>query len=146
METRPPLETPVPTPVPTPAPTPQPQVSASGSFSSSTGTGLNAKVDWRVYTDASGKQMLQADVSAVSYSFFTDALYQAVVLTVGGSTYSANSAAVRYDGDALTTTPIASFTLPAPASGTPISLVWHYRGTYSGKELEDITAEGVIYY
>lgn len=144
--TRPPVETPAPTPVPTPTPTPQPQIIASGSFSSATGTGLNAKVDWHIYADASGRQTLQADVSAVSYSFFTDALYQAVVLTVGGSTYSANSPSVRYNGDALTATPIASFTVPVPASGTPISLVWHYRGTYSGKELEDITAESVIYY
>ena len=142
METRPPIETPAPTPTPTPQP---PKPNATGSIASNTGTGLNVKADWCIF-DAGGTAKLQVDVSAMSYSLFTDALYQSVVLSVGGSTYSANSAAIRYDGDALTSTPIASFTLDAPASGTPLSLVWHYRGTYSGKALEDITAEGVIYY
>ena len=139
METRPPIETPAPTPVPTPSP------AATGSIASSTGTGLNVKADWRIY-DAGGTAKLQVDVSALSYSLFTDALYQSVILTVGGSTYSANSAAIHYDGEAMAATPIASFTLNAPASGTPISLVWQYRGSYSGQELDEITASGTIYY
>ena len=119
---------------------------ASGSIRSDTGTGLNLRADWRVYSDASGKLKLQVDVSAVSYSFYTDALYQAVVLTAGGSSYSANSAAVQYGGEALITSPIASFTVDAPASGSAISVVWNYRGSYSGKPLDQIIASGSVVY
>ncbi len=138
VETRPPEETPAPTP--TPAPT------ASGGIRSDTGTGLNMQANWRVYADASGKLKLQVDVNAVSYSFYTDALYQAVVLTVGGSSYSANSAAVQYGGKDLITSPIASFTVDAPPSGTPISVVWNYKGSYSGKPLDQIIASGSVVY
>ena len=152
FETRPPEETPEPTPVPTPPPTPSPTPvptpapAAAGSIRSDTGTGLNLRADWRVYADASGKLKLQVDVSAVSYSFYTDALYQAVVLTAGGSSYSANSAAVHYGGEALITSPIASFTVDAPASGSALSVVWNYRGSYSGKPLDQIIASGSVVY
>ena len=144
FETRPPEETPAPTPTPTPEPTPAP--TASGGIRSDTGTGLNMQANWRVYADASGKLKLQVDVNAVSYSFYTDALYQAVVLTVGGSSYSANSAAVQYGGKDLITSPIASFTVDAPPSGTPISVVWNYKGSYSGKPLDQIIASGTVVY
>lgn len=148
IETRPPEVTPPPTPAPTPVPTPPPTPAptASGTIRSDTGTGLNMTAQWRIYSDASGRLKLQVDVSAVSYSFYTDALYQAVVLTAGGSSYGANSAAVRYGGDALITSPIASFTVDAPPSGSAISVVWKYNGTYSGKPLDQIAASGTLVY
>ena len=145
FEPKPPVETPKPTPTPTPTPEP-PKASATGSFASSTGTGLNLRVEWRIYTDGSGKNKLQVDASAVSYSIFTSALYQSLTLNVGGQTYTSNSAAINYDGTALAAHPIASFTMDAPASGSAISMKWEYRGTYSGVALDDIIAEGVIYY
>ena len=139
FETRPPIETEA------PQETPKPIVAdASGSFRSDTGTGLNLKVDWKTYTDAYGSRKLQVDVNALSYSFYTSALYQSIVLTVDGKDYAANSVEISYDGKDLTETPMASFTLDAPAAGSPVSVVWHYKGTYSGKALEEITAGGVI--
>lgn len=141
FETRPPVETEEPEPEKTPEPVP---ADADGSFRSDTGTGLNLKVDWKTYADASGTRKLQVDVSTLSYSFFTSPLYQSIVLTLNGESYSADSAGVSYDGKDLTETPMASFTVDAPAPGTPISVVWHYKGTYSGKALDEITAAGVI--
>lgn len=139
FETRPPIETEAPEKTPEPVP-----ADASGSFRSDTGTGLNLKADWKTYTDAGGARKLQVDVSTLSYSFFTSPLYQSIVLTVDGKTYSANSAEVSYDGKDLKETPMASFTVDAPASGSPVSVTWHYKGTYSGKALDEITASGVI--
>ena len=129
------------TPAPTVPPTPTlPPATASGSFSSATGTGLNLIADWRSYTDGGGNRKLRVDLSAQSYAFSTDALWHALELTVNGVTYSANSPAVNYTGSNLHTTSLASFTVDAPSGNVSISAVWHYKGSYSGVELEDISA------
>lgn len=134
-----PSQTPEPTPTPTPTTLP---VSASGSFASDTGTGLNLVADWSAYTDGSGAAKLRVELSARSYSFYTDAIWNALELTVNGTTYSASSAAVRYDGADMVVTPLASFTVDAPEGGADLTATWHYRGSYSGIPLEDITAAG----
>jgi len=136
---------PVSTPEPTPTVTETPNVNASGSFSSNTGTGLNIQVDWKAYNAANGAPKLQVDVSATSYSFYTSALWNAVTVTVNGSTYSANSPDIAYDGSALVITPMASFTMDAPTGNVSIEAVWDYKGSYSGVELSAITASGTAY-
>lgn len=140
IETRAPLETPEPTPTEAPLP-----VDAGGSFSSATGTYLNLVVDWAAYTAPDGSTKLRVDLSASSYSFFTSALYQGLELTVGGQTYTANSPEISYGGPDLITTPMASFTVDAPTGNVGITAVWHYRGSYSGVELDDITASGTAF-
>lgn len=142
FETRAPLETEE--PAPEEPEEPRPLADASGALASATGTGLNISALWETFTDADGSAKLRVDVSVVSYSFFTSPLYQSVVLNVGGKTSSANSPEISYDGKDQITTPMASFVVDAPAPGTPISVTWHYRGSYSGKALDEITASGVI--
>ena len=141
METRPPLEEPEESPAPTAAPV---IADASGSFRSDTGTGMNLKVDWRTYSDENGARKLRVDVSTVSYSFFIAAQYRSIVLTVDGKTYTADCPGGSYDGETPVETPMASFTVDAPTAAGPASVVWHYNGTYSGKELNDITAAGTV--
>jgi len=144
FETRPPVETEE--PAETPAPTPEP-VDVSGSFASDTGTALNLLAEWNAYTDAFGKVMLRVSVSAESYSFFASGQRRGLILSVNGKTAaSADCPEISYDGREKILTPMAEFVLDAPVSGSEISLRWLYRGTYSGKELEDITASGVIEY
>ncbi len=139
-----PTPTPPPTPTPTPSPTPIQNVSATGSFVSNSGTGLNIRVDWAAYTSG-GNVMLNVDVDASHYSFYTSALWNAVELRVNGVTYTANSKEVAYDGDALTYTPMATFDVPAQSGNNSIEVIWHYRGTYSGVELDTIEASGTAY-
>lgn len=161
-----PTETPAETPTPVPTPTPEPTeppvfetrppiteppqeteepsgASLSGSARSNTGTGLNMVVAWSADA-APGAETgtLTVRVSAESYSFFTSALYDAVELTVNGRTYKTSSADVSYSGTDLVTSPIASFTVEVPRGSVSYSVVWHYKGSYSGVELEDITASG----
>lgn len=146
FETREPLETEEPDPEET---EPQPEFSvqdASGTLTSDTGTGLNIVADWQTFTDADGSAKLRVNVSVVSYSFFTSSLYQSITLTVDGTEYCADSPAVSYDGSESITTPMASFVVDAPASGTLISAVWNYRGSYSGKQLDAIRADGFVIY
>lgn len=149
-----PTEMPTPTPEPTeepvfetrePVETPEPvNIDASGSFSSSTGTYLNLVVDWRTFRDTDGTPKLQIDLSASSYSFHTSALYDGLELTVGGETYRANSPEVHYDGDSLAITPLYSFVMDAPEGSTAVTATWHYKGSYSGIELENIVASGTV--
>ena len=135
-----PSETPAPTPEPTPTPVP---ADAEGSFVSDSGTGLNVRVDWQTYA-AGGQRKLKADVSIVSYSIFASAQYKSVVLKLGDETYSADCPAIQYDGKEQIVTPVATFTVDAPAPGTAVSVEWHYGGKYSGKELDVITARGIV--
>ena len=141
FETRPPVETEKPEETPEPTPTPTPD--ASGSFSSNTGTGLNIRVDW--YTLPGGQRM-QVDVSCVSYSIYSAAQWQSVQLTVGGQTHAADSRAISHEGSDQVVSPLASFTVDTPPSGSPISVSWNYRGSYSGQELDEIVATGSLNY
>lgn len=135
-------EVPIFTPVPVSTPTPyQRPAVRSGSFQSDTGTGLNLLVEWKAY-GLSGNYEVAVDVSALSYGFYTDALYNSIVITVGEQSVALSSPAVRYDGEELVTTPLVSHSLDADPGIVPISVVWNYKGSYSGVELESITASG----
>ena len=138
-----PAPTPQPTPKPTPKPTPTPTPESQGSFSSDTGTGLNLKVDWRTVS-VGGARKLTVDVSIVSYSIFTSYQWQSITLKIGDKAWGADCAGISYDGNGQITTPAATFTVDAPAPGTPISVEWYYGGSYSGKALEYITAKGTV--
>ena len=138
IQTREPLQTPEVTKEPV-------KVDASGSFASDTGTNLNIMVEWHTYTNNAGEAKLTVDISVISYSFYTDSLYNAIELTVGGETYYFNSPAVSYGGSELAVTPMVSKTVDAPAGNTAISVVWNYKGSYSGVELEKISAAGTAY-
>ena len=136
FETRAPIET-------EPPAAPEP-FHADGSFRSDTGTYLNLVAEWAA-SDSGGESVtLRVLLSAESYSFNTSALYNSLQLTVNGTTYSANSPEVSYTGDALTRTPLAEFAVELPRGTATVEAVWHYKGSYSGTELEDITASATI--
>lgn len=144
-----PSETPAPTPAlqlaetpePTPAPTPRP-AGVSGSFASDTGTALNLLADWTVYTDAEGNRKMEVALSATHYALRTDESKYGLSLTVDGRSYSADCPAIEYDGGETAVTPLHTFMLDAPSGSAEIEAVWHFKGSYSGKELEQITASG----
>lgn len=124
-----------------------PAVDISGSARSNTGTGLNLVVNWSAaYGTESETGTLTVRVSAESYSFFTSALYDAVELSVNGETYKAASGAVSYDGKDLITSPLAEFTVEVPRGTVSYAVTWHYKGSYSGVDLEDISAAGSFNY
>ena len=119
---------------------------ASGSFSSDTGTFLNLKVDWSTYTDGAGSAKMQIDLSATSYSFNTDAMYNALELSVNGVVYTANSPSIHLtDPKKYVVTPLVSFIIDAPTGGVMLKATWHYKGSYSGIALEDIVASANLF-
>lgn len=144
--------TPAPTPEPTVAPTPEPEpptqtvtTTGSGAFSSSTGTSLDMIVSWQTFTDEYGNHKLNVDLSTTSYSFNTGAIYEGLQLTVNGVTYTANSPAINYTGDTPASNVLGSFTVDVPEGNVNVSAVWHFRGSYGGTELAEISAGGNIY-
>ena len=130
------------TPVATPMPV---QADASGSFASDTGTYLNLSGEWKLYTDDAGVPKLQVALSATHYSLRTDEVFEGLELNVNGEVYKANTPAIRYDGKGFVTSPLYTFTVDSPGGAMRITATWHYRGTYSGKELGDITATTTYY-
>lgn len=137
FETRPPITEP---PQETEGPA---GIHVTGNARSNTGTGLNMVLNCTAdFGDGADTGTLTVEVSAESYSFFTSALYDAVELTVNGETFKTSSAAVSYDGKDLVTSPIASFTVEVPRGLISYAVVWHYKGSYSGVDLEDIRAAG----
>ena len=121
-----------------------PPLAANGTFRSATGTGLNLVADWVASDGNDGGALLQVTVSAESYSFFTSALYQSLTLTVNGETYSANTPEIAYEGGELALTPLAQFTVEVPRAALDMRIVWHYKGSYSGVELSEITAGTLV--
>jgi len=127
-------------PIVTEAPIP---MDKSGSFRSDTGTYLNLLVDWGAYGDGD-TVTLTVGYSVQSYSFYTSALYQSLELRVNGEAYYANSPQVSYDGADQKITPLTTFTVSVPRGVTSVEAVWHYKGSYSGVELADISAAATI--
>ena len=111
---------------------------------SDTGTGLNIRVDWAAYTK-NGELMMKVEVDASHYSFFTSALWQSIEVKVNGVSYTADSKEISYDGDALTYTNMAAFDVPANTGNNSIEVIWNYKGSYSGVQLETIEASGTAY-
>lgn len=111
---------------------------------SDTGTGLNIRVDWAAYTK-DGELMMKVEVDASHYSFFTSALWQSIEVKVNGTSYTADSKDIAYDGDALSYSNLASFDVPAKSGSNSIEVVWNYKGSYSGVELPTIEASGTAY-
>ena len=138
FETRPPMEEteePEETPVP---------VEASGSFRSDTGTYLNLLVDWSAVSSGENTVALTVKYSVQSYSIFTAASPGNLVLSVNGKTYTASCPAINYDGADLAVTPLATFNAEVPRGTVTLNAVWHFKGSYSGTELDDITAEAAL--
>ncbi len=157
-----PLETPSPiepsdapeTPKPTESVQPvEPQgdgrVNQSGSFVSDTGTNLNLVVDWKAVSVDSHTLSVTVNVYVRSYSLDIgkrtgNSIY------VNGNGYNFVSPAVTHTNDnSLSKTMITTVTVSVPAEAgstvsIPVSVDWNYRGSYSGEELEQITAESII--
>ena len=119
-------------------------VVTSGSFTSNTGTALNIQVDWSVVKTLAGTKELKVSVSTWSYSLNSISLEKGVELTVNGALYCADSAAINYGGQTQASNLLASFSIPNLSGTVNLSAVWHFRGSYSGVELNDIRVEGTV--
>ena len=140
----PPTAAPVtPTPIPTAEPTPTAAPSSEGSCASNTGTALNLNVDWRTEDLGNGNTRVYVTGRITSYSL--DLGGTSATVTVGGqSTTCAVGSLYVAEGNA-TVSDLFSVTLDVPSGNTwPLRVDWNARVTYSGVQLDTITAEGSV--
>lgn len=118
-------------------------LTGSGSFMSNTGTSLNIVVNWYAGIDMYGNHGLLINVSATSGNLVAGSLLNGVEVSVNGMTYAASNNAINYMGGSLTSSPLASFTIPNIYGNVSITAVWHFNGTYGGVPIGSIYASGM---
>ena len=161
-----PVSTPVPTAEPTPAPTPEPTAEptpeptatpeptddptpaddliATGSFASDTGTALNLEVEWSSHNDGNGSAVIYLTGFLDSYSLQVGSRPYGVHVSFNGDSWTFAGEAINVaDGHAQTLLFSDVVTVPLGSPDT-MTVVYDFKGSYSGTELDTITAEGRV--
>jgi len=143
--------TPEPTPVPTP--TPEPQAAGTplggGTLSSNTGKWIDIDAIWNVEAIDTNTAKVTVTVNLRSYRIQIGEKRNALDITVGDDGTAMDVPALNIETDQEVTTELGTydFTVEAPLGKitlVPLKANWHYGGTYSGTQLDVITAEGDI--
>lgn len=163
----------VPTPTPAPAPTPtadaaapsvqpsarpsaQPSqsggisrsINSTGSFESNTGTKMVMYVNWTAVSENSEDVTIRFDIILSTYTLSVGA--HNGVINVNGVDYTFTSPGISYESEKVKNeAKLASITatVKVPAGekvSIPVSASWDFFGTYSGKEISQVTAGGSI--
>lgn len=143
--------TPEPTPVPTP--TPEPQAAGTplggGTLSSNTGKWIEIDAIWNAEAIDTNTAKVTVTVNLRSYRIQIGEKRNALDITVGDDGTAMDVPALNIETDQEVTTELGTydFTVEAPLGKitlVPLKANWHYGGTYSGTQLDVITAEGDI--
>ena len=150
--------TPVPSsntePTPAPSATPVPAETygkplGSGSFTSDTGAKINIVADWVAMTSGKDTVDVKVTVSVISYSLYIAAFPNSVDIGLNGQYVSLGAPAINYDGPAQRTSPLADYTFTinladGQSASLPLSVEWHFRGSYGEVQIDSIECGGVI--
>lgn len=119
---------------------------ASGRFASITGTALNLDVKWELFKDTDGVQKVALDVALVSYSLKVSdrAKGEGLSIWIDGKEYTYSTPKIIYTGQEEIRNRICSAVLPVSDLPETIELHWRFMGSYSGREMNYITAIGTI--
>ncbi len=128
---------------------PQGEVIGSGSFTSDTGTPLNLRADWTATVLDSERVEVTVNVYLVSYQIEVRELSNAVNVSVGDQSASADSPAIKWENNTRLETLLAStvhtLSLPSGSSASfPLAAQYQFGGTYSKVELPVIECGGTI--
>ena len=142
-------ETPAPTATPEPEPEGDRRLNETGSFKSDTGTNLNLNVEYIITSKNDSTLSVRVNVYVASYSLEIGSR-SGNTIYVNGQGYNFVSNPINHtDNNKLQKTMITTVTVDVPAAigetvNIPISVDWHYRGAYSGQEIEHIAAESTV--
>ena len=146
-----PTATPEPTPAPTPTPVPVPAGTplGNGTFSSDTGAWIDVDAVWAAETLDSQNIKVTVTANLRSYRIQTGASRNALEIKLGDQYTAMDVDALVIETDQEVTTQLGTytFTCPAPvgkATALDLEVIWHFGGVYSGKQLDSVTAEGMI--
>ena len=115
----------------------------SGQFTSNTGTALELVVDWKTYTSSDGTKMVRFDVSISCLGIHVGSRLDGLHITVDGVTKSFDCEGADADGG-RNTFPLGSYAMEMSGDSADVSVAWDFRGTYSGVQMEQVTATGTV--
>ena len=122
----------------------------SGTFRSDSGTALNIHADWAALVSGPGTVDVTITAYVDSYSLYTTASPETLNIAVDGQYVSLASPAIEIP---TTVTPITTLinsrTFTVSLTGgemrsIPVEVIWNYRGTYGGVDLDTIECGGNI--
>ncbi len=121
----------------------------SGTFRSETGASINIHADWTAAVSGEKTADVTVTVYVDSYSLFTSASPEILNISLDGQYVSLASPAIEYDGNTQISTLINSRTFTVNLSAgeirsLPLQVVWMYRGTYGGMQIDVIECGGTI--
>lgn len=123
----------------------------TGGFKSDTETALNLNVQWAANEGEESDYDVTVRFYVDSYSLFVSERSGNVLKVEtesGTKEYKFNTTKVNKEENTASSTMIGEVTIPMSAedlaSGAKVKATWDYLGTYSGKELSEIVAEGEI--
>lgn len=120
------------------------EVGNSGRFTSNTGTGLELLVDWTVYTDENGTDMVRFDISIESYSISVGSRINGIVITMDGQTKKLDSGEITYATGPKKTFLLGSCTMEMTSETAQAEVSWDFLGTYKDTPMDRITASGEV--
>ncbi len=122
----------------------------SGTFRSDSGTSLNIHADWTALVSGTNTVDITVTAYVDSYSLYTTATPEALGIAIDGQYVSLASPAIDIP---TTTQPVSTRinnrTVTVNLSGgetrtIPVEVVWNFRGTYGGTNLDSIECGGNI--
>ena len=127
-----------------------PPVSSSGSFEtqgefrSDTGVPLNIIVRWNVTDRSDGSKSLTLSAALSSCTLHATSFPDNLCFKVGNDTFNLTTPDINVESTALKETPLGNCTAVISQFNVPVKVIWHFNGTYSEKQLGDITAASTL--
>ena len=116
----------------------------SGEFASDTGVPLNLIVRWNVADRGDGSKTLTLSAALSSCSLQSASFADNLCFKVGNDTFNLTTPDINVDSTSLTETPLGTCTAVVSQFNVPVSVTWHFNGSYSGQQLGDITASSTL--
>ncbi len=119
-------------------------VESSGEFRSDTGVALNVLVRWNTVPNGDGSLTLNLSAVLVSGPITAAQYADNLCFRVGNDTFNKTAPSIELTENTTVETPLGSQSVKVSPGSVPVSVSWSFNGTYSGKQLDKITAETTL--
>ena len=126
------------------APADAPALPTSGEFKSSTGTGLELIVRWSVLSSDENTKTLQFYAYLSSGTLQATASADDLCFKVGNDTFNTTSYGAEVSSKGLTETLLGACSCIVNQYTLPVTVTWHFNGTYGGHQIDDIEATDTL--
>jgi len=111
-----------------------------GSFESNTGVSLNIRVDWNLADNGDGSRTLNLKATLLSCTLEAAAYADDLCFKVGNDTFYVTSKGVSVNSASVVETELGSCSATVDSVGVPVTVSWRFNGSYSGQQIEYVTA------